>query len=251
HDAAHVGVVEVEQVPHLPVGERSIEQAEPQRAAEHGCLPPSAGLLQDGDKHVDRRVAAGRQRAADPVEHARPARLPPPRGKIVRAHGGEIRAQRLGERHRVGLEVLLHAPIYCGVIPASRMTLRHCTTSDLIHAFASAGVPPAGSRPCSRSCTITPSDFRTRLASMLSRATASAGLPAGAAIPYQPVTSKPGRPLSATVGTSGASCERLVEVTASARSLPEAARGIALTAGANIMRICPLRRSVIAGTAPL
>src|SRR5262249_17601505 len=194
---------------------------------------------------------AGRQRAADPVEHAAARRLPCRVGEIVRAHGGEMRAQRLGERDRVRAEILLHAPTYCGVMPASRMTLRHCTTSDLIHALASAGVPPTGSRPCSPSCAITPSDLRTRLASMLSRATASAGLPAGAAIPYQPVTSKPGGPLSATVGTSGASCERRVEVTASARSLPEAARGIALTAGANIMRICPLRRSVIAGTAPL
>src|SRR5262249_44779424 len=205
------------------------------------------GLLQDGDKHVDRRVAAGRQRAADPVEHAAARRLPRRGGKIVRAHGGEIRAQRLGERHRVGLEVLLPAPIYCGVVPAARRAWRHCTTSDLIHAFASAGVPPAGLRPCSRSCTITPSDFRTRLASMLSRATASAGLPAGAAIPYQPVTSKPGRPLSATVGTSGASCERLVEGTASARSLPEAARGVALTAGPNIMPTLPTETSGCAG----
>jgi hypothetical protein len=45
------------------------------------------------------------------------------------------------------------------------------------------------------------------------------GVPAGARMPYQVVTSKSGRPASAAVGTSGSAGERCGATTASARSL--------------------------------
>ena len=47
-----------------------------------------------------------------------------------------------------------------------------------------------------------------------------AGVFAGAKMPNQTIASKPGKPCSATVGTSGRSGERFELVTASARSLP-------------------------------
>ncbi|MNV76109.1 hypothetical protein D3C71_1694430 [compost metagenome] len=48
----------------------------------------------------------------------------------------------------------------------------------------------------------------------------SLGVPAGAANPNQVTASKPGKPRSAMVGTSGISGTRCAEVTASARILP-------------------------------
>src|SRR5216110_2441761 len=45
--------------------------------------------------------------------------------------------------------------------------------------------------------------YRIFASSPFSRATIGRGVPAGASTPYQVVTSKSGRPASATVGTSG------------------------------------------------
>ena len=50
--------------------------------------------------------------------------------------------------------------------------------------------------------------------------TTAGGVPAGASTPYQVLTSKPLKPDSATVGTSGSDELRLAEVTANGRSLP-------------------------------
>ncbi len=108
HDAAHVGVVEVEDVPHLAVGERRIEIAEPQIAAEHAGLRPSARLLEHGDELIDRRMAAAGERAADPVEHAAAGFAPGGGREVVEAGIGEVGAQRLGEGHRIGREILVH-----------------------------------------------------------------------------------------------------------------------------------------------
>src|SRR5258706_435516 len=56
--------------------------------------------------------------------------------------------------------------------------------------------------------------------SALRRVMIGRGVPAGAMMPYQVVTSKFGRPASSAVGTSGSSGERSRAGTASARSLP-------------------------------
>ena len=103
HDAAHVGVVEIEDVAHLAVGERRIEEAEPQvAAAEHARLRSPARLLEHGDELGDRRMGAAGQRAADPVEHAAAGFVPRGIREVVETCIGEVRAQRLGERHRIG-----------------------------------------------------------------------------------------------------------------------------------------------------
>ena len=59
-------------------------------------------------------------------------------------------------------------------------------------------------------------------------------MPWGPTNPNQAVTSKPGKPLSATVGTSGIQDKRLAEVTASNLILPPLAKGIALGALGNM-----------------
>jgi hypothetical protein len=46
------------------------------------------------------------------------------------------------------------------------------------------------------------------------------GVPFGTKMPSQPVASKPGKPDSATVGTSGSAALRFGEVTARPRTLP-------------------------------
>ena len=62
---------------------------------------------------------------------------------------------------------------------------------------------------------------------------------------------KPGMPASSMVGTSGREGERLAEVTASARSRPEAMKGMAEGMESNMSWICPPIRSVRAGELPL
>ena len=52
------------------------------------------------------------------------------------------------------------------------------------------------------------------------RSTTGAGVPAGANRPFHSYISKPGRPASAPVGTSGSAAERWRPLTASGRSLP-------------------------------
>ncbi len=108
HHATHVGVVEIEDVSHLAVGERRIEIAEPQIAAEHAGLRSPARLLEHGDELRHSGMAAAGERAADPVEHTAAGFVPGSGREVVEACIGKVRAQRLGERHRIGREVLVH-----------------------------------------------------------------------------------------------------------------------------------------------
>ena len=110
HHAAHVGVVVVEHVAHLAVGERRVEQAELELAAEHGRLRLADGLLQHAEQR--RRSVRGRLPAsAQPIQSSRPRRASrcAAVGQIAESRRGQMRAQRLGQRDRVGLEVLVHA----------------------------------------------------------------------------------------------------------------------------------------------
>jgi hypothetical protein len=59
---------------------------------------------------------------------------------------------------------------------------------------------------------------KTFLISAFKRATTALGVPDGANRPFQAMTSQLGKPLSATVGNSGAATERCALVTASANS---------------------------------
>ena len=56
--------------------------------------------------------------------------------------------------------------------------------------------------------------------SPLSLAITSGGVPLGTRMPSQPLASKPGKPDSATVGTSGNAGLRVADVTARPRTLP-------------------------------
>ena len=108
HHAAHVGIVEIQHMPHLPVGERRIAQAEPQLAPEHGRLRPAAHLLQHLEQHRDGLVAAAGERAADPI-HDPAARLMPRRlRQIAEPRRRQPAAQGLGQGDGIGAEVLVH-----------------------------------------------------------------------------------------------------------------------------------------------
>jgi hypothetical protein len=78
----------------------------------------------------------------------------------------------------------------------------------------------------------------------------AAGVPTGASNPFQPSTSKPGRPDSATVGTSGSSGIRSRPVTALARNLPARIWGNTLGGLSNISWQEPEIRSATAGPLP-
>jgi hypothetical protein len=77
------------------------------------------------------------------------------------------------------------------------------------------------------------------------------GVPAGAIRPNQPEFSKPGKPLSATVGTSGSILDRSALVTASARSLPPVTSGVAAPMLPTTTCTWPAIRSVSAADSPL
>src|SRR5262249_30986667 len=107
-DAAHMGVVEIEDVPHLPVGERCVQEPEPQLAAEYPGLRPAAGLLKHRNQPGDGGMGAAGQRAADPVEHAAAGLVHCGRREVAKACAGEVAAQRLGQGNGGGVEVLVH-----------------------------------------------------------------------------------------------------------------------------------------------
>ena len=108
HHAAHVGVVEIEHVPHLAVGERRVAQAEPQLAPEHGRLRAAADLLQHLDERVDGLVPAAGERAADPIEHAAARLVLGGSREVAEPRRRQAAAQGLGQGDRVGAEILVH-----------------------------------------------------------------------------------------------------------------------------------------------
>src|SRR5262249_37194906 len=85
----------------------------------------------------------------------------------------------------------------------------------------------------------------------LSLATIVCGTAAGTHKAYQLVTSKPGTPDSAMVGTSGNCATRRAEVTPSARILPLLMYGVDAGTLSNKAAIWPPIKSVSAGAPPL
>lgn len=79
----------------------------------------------------------------------------------------------------------------------------------------------------------------------------SGGVPAGANSPIQLLTSNPGKPNSATVGTSGNATVRARPIDAIARSLPAFTCGSTVGIVANDNCVWPLNKSAIAGELPL
>src|SRR5207253_8858280 len=112
-------------------------------------------------------------------------------------------------------------------------------------------VTPTGSAPSAVSLSFTYVEFRILSISTFNRFTISGGVPAGANTPCQEPTSNPATPDSASVGTSGATDERLAVVTASARSLPAFASGHAVVILSKVIATRPPTTSCSAGGLPL
>ena len=83
------------------------------------------------------------------------------------------------------------------------------------------------------------------------RSTIGAGTPFGAIRPCQRMTSNPGTPDSAMVGTSGSAGRRFALVTAMARSRPDFTCGSAVAVLLKKMSVWPEIVSVSAGPVPL
>ena len=96
--AAEMRVVEVEHVPHLAVGHRRIQQAEPKFAApQHRDRRHGAQRLERRDCHVHGWMAAAGEGAADPVEQ-RALRLVHRRGRqVLVVNAREEAGERAGD----------------------------------------------------------------------------------------------------------------------------------------------------------
>ena len=81
--------------------------------------------------------------------------------------------------------------------------------------------PPSSEAPASRMRLMTSGDLEALTSSSLSFFTISGGVPAGAATYHHGAASKPAKPCSAMVGTSGSANQRLAELTPSALSVPD------------------------------
>jgi hypothetical protein len=77
------------------------------------------------------------------------------------------------------------------------------------------------------------------------------GVPAGSRMPTQPSGSKPGQPLSSSVGTWASSGARRSPVTASGFSLPAAMCWVAVLTSAQAQGTWPPSRSVSISAEPL
>src|SRR5262250_820188 len=109
--------------------------------------------------------------------------------------------------------------------PEVRMTSAHFLVSAARNAPKSLPKAAPGSEPSSR-MRATMSGASSALAtSSRSFASTGSGVFAGATRPYQEEASKPTRPCSATVGTSGSADGRFAPALASARTLPAATCG--------------------------
>src|SRR6185503_3094503 len=148
----------------------------------------------------------------------------------LREDAGYLRVQRPAQARlsvRNGLLRTAGLSRYSGWIFAVRTTSPHFAVSLRMKSRKASGVPPATSPPLATMDSRCSGIARTALMSRLSRSTMARGVPAGTMTPCQLVDSNPGNPASARVGTSGRSAMRVVEVTASARTLPALTEGSA------------------------
>src|SRR5436309_6530214 len=159
-----------------------------------------------------------------------------PRRRGSAAHGGMARRRAQGSprvpagarspvgagvagRHGAGLE--LRAGIYCFGIFALSTTRVQRFASLTKNSLSCSGVLARPSTPSSARRFCTSGDVRALTTARWRRSTVGRGVFAGAARPFQDVTSYPGTPPSITVGTSASPGKRFAGVTAIARRLPE------------------------------
>ena len=104
HHAAHVGVVVVEHMAGLAVGERRLHETELHAAPEHRRLRLAAQLLQHRQELAERRMPGAGERAAEPVEHAAARFMHRLLGQVLvaeaRDEGGKIARDVGAERRR-------------------------------------------------------------------------------------------------------------------------------------------------------
>src|SRR5712691_4108309 len=172
--------------------------------------------------------------------------------------GPPLPRERLGVNANCG-PTIARAPVsameqyrdHSAVIPACSMTLRHFAMSRSIRAPSTSGGPPAVTSPCLANVPFTSGEARNWLTAALVRATASAGVPAGASMPNQRSTSKPVTPCSASVGTSGAAATRSALAIPRMRICLSAASGSATCVGTNMALTWLPTRSDITPDVPL
>ncbi|MNR05744.1 hypothetical protein D3C85_1217890 [compost metagenome] len=109
--------------------------------------------------------------------------------------------------------------------------------------------PTASAASAVRRC-IESGDFTAFMVSAESLAICTGVMLAGASMPYHCVISKPGKPCSATVGTSGSCARRLAEPVAMQRTLPALMNGMIAAAPMAEASSRPESRSVTIGPVP-
>ena len=112
-------------------------------------------------------------------------------------------------------------------------------------------MPPTTSIPCASSFLAISGLLSALLISSFMRLRISGGVLAGARIAHQAGASKPAKPLSAMVGTSGRSGERLLVVTARGRMRLLSMCGLVTNTEAIDSGTWPATASVIKGPPPL
>src|SRR5688572_12665446 len=140
---------------------------------------------------------------------------------------------------------------HSGLMPASFTPRDHFSVSFATNDVISAGGMRMASAPSSSKRLRMSGESRTRPTSRYRRSSTGRGVPTGATMPHQLLTSKPGTPASAMVGTSGIAALRFALLTPSALSLPERMCGTICTRLPRLNCTWPAMVSVRAGPPPL
>jgi hypothetical protein len=85
-----------------------LEAPKPEVPSDNRRLRPAARLLQHVEELGDGRMRRAGERAADPIEHAAAGLAQRSRREIGKPRRREVPAQRLGQGHGIGIEVLVH-----------------------------------------------------------------------------------------------------------------------------------------------
>src|SRR6266568_4537484 len=133
---------------------------------------------------------------------------------------------------------------HSGWIPASLIILPHLPSCSFTSSASSSGELENASKPALPRVDLTSGLSMILRSSVLSSVMISAGVPAGAKMPAQESLSNPVTPASSSVGNSGTSVERLILVTASARSEPAFTCGNPVVRSANIIDTRPARAAL-------
>src|ERR1700730_1935510 len=138
-------------------------------------------------------------------------------------------------------------PSYSGWRPASLTILPHLPSWTLMKFPNSSDGLENASKPTLPSFDLMSASSMILRSSVLSRATISGGVWAGATMPAHESMSKPVTPASSRVGNSGKSGLRCSRVTASARNAPERTGGSPVVRSVNIIETRPASTSWSAG----